>query len=196
MKDFVHFRTPPKKDGGEPILRLVRINAYKSLQVGITEMAHLRAGPESRSGVRIASGRLGQVRALGGRPGVSTATARLGKVLMLPHSFQLRSCGLFFSVYGLAEVPGGAAERHRGPAGAKRQDHRPESRPAGSSVSGRLGQVWVLGGRPGPKAQTGFISFSRISNTPFLGVKRKTGTFLISREKGADILQFSNLKCQ
>ena len=92
-------------------------------------MAHLRAGPESRSGVRIASGRLGQVRALGGRPGVRAVTARLGKVLMLPHSFQLRSCGLFFSVYGLAEVPGGAAERHRGPAGAKRQDHRPESRP-------------------------------------------------------------------
>ena len=51
-------------------------------------------------------------------------------------------------------------------------------------------------GRPGPKAQTGFILFSRISNTPFLGVKRKTGTFLISRENGAEILQFSNLKSQ
>ena len=37
-----------------------------------------------------------------------------------------------------------------------------------------------------------FISFSRISNTIFFGVKRKTGTFLISRENGAEILQFSN----
>ena len=141
---FGSFSHPSKKDGGEPILILVRINAYKSLQFGITEMAHLRAGPESRSGVRIASGRhrpesrpagssvsgrLGQVWVLGGRPGVPTVSGRLGKVLMLPHSFQLRSCGLFFSVYGLAEVPGGAAERHSGPAGAKRQDHRPESRP-------------------------------------------------------------------
>ena len=135
---------------------------------------------------------MGQVWVLGGRPGVPTVSGRLGKVLMLPHSFQLRSCGLFFSVYGLAEVPGGAAERHRGPAGAKRQDHRPESRPEGRSVSGRLGQVWVLGGRPGPKAQAGLFSFSESQNPPFLGIKRKTGTFLISRGKGAGNLQFSN----
>ena len=45
----------------------------------------------------------------------------------------------------MAEVPGGAAERHRGPAGAKRQDDRPESRPGVRSVSARLGQVWALG---------------------------------------------------
>ena len=54
----------------------------------------------------------------------------------------------------MAEVPGGAAERHRGPAGAKRQDDRPESRPGVRTVSARLGQVWALGGRPGVSTVT------------------------------------------